>query len=62
MLAARLTSLIGPSGRTPALGTKAMCEHMKKMRDQFERCLSTTRLPHRRDREPEGDTGNRKED
>ncbi len=23
--------VIGPSGRTPALGTKAMCEHMKKM-------------------------------
>jgi ribonuclease Z len=23
--------VIGPSGRTPALGTKTMCEHMKKM-------------------------------
>jgi ribonuclease Z len=23
--------VIGPSGRTPALGTRAMCEHMKKM-------------------------------
>jgi len=23
--------VIGPSGRTPALGTKAMCEHLKKM-------------------------------
>ena len=32
--------VIGPSGRTPALGTKAMCEHLKKMGAWHEQAFS----------------------